>query len=63
MMMSTMATTTTTTMMAPKEAIVQTEPPSGDNTADLAISILRMEKGSYMPRLPLGVTLMFDCRQ
>ena len=49
-MMTTMTTTTTTT---PREAINQTGQSSGNDTSDLAIGILRADKGSYMSRLPL----------
>ncbi len=44
-----------------REAIVQTGPSPGDDTADLAIGILRADQGSYMSRLPLGFVLAFDC--
>ncbi len=47
----------TTTTMTPRETIFQTGPSLGDDTADLAISILRADKGSYMSRLPLGFAL------
>ncbi len=52
----------TTTMML-REAIVQTGPLSGNDTADLVIGILRTDQGSYMLRLLLRFTLAFDCRQ
>jgi hypothetical protein len=52
-MMTTMTTTTTTT---PREAINQTGQSSGNDTSDLAIGILRADKGSYMSRLPLRFT-------
>jgi hypothetical protein len=44
-------------------AIVRTGPLSGNDTADLAIGILRADQGSYMLRLPLGLALAFDCGQ
>jgi hypothetical protein len=54
-----MMTTTTMTMAMPREAIVRMGPLSGEDTADLAISILRADQGSYMLRLPLGFALAF----
>jgi hypothetical protein len=52
-----MTTTTTTT---PMEAIVRTGPSSGNDTADLAVGILREDQGSFILRLPLGFALAFD---
>jgi hypothetical protein len=49
-------TTTTMTTMTPREAINQTGQSSGNDTSDLAIGILRTDKGLYMSRLPLGFT-------
>jgi hypothetical protein len=45
--------------MPPREAIVQTGPSLGDDTADLAIGILHADQGSCMSRLPLVFTLAF----
>jgi hypothetical protein len=56
-----MTTTMTTPTTTPREAIVRTEPLSGDYSADLAIGILRADQGRYMSRLLLGFTLAFDC--
>jgi hypothetical protein len=53
-------TTTTTTTTTTREAISRTGPSSGDDTADLAIGILRAYQGSYMSRLPLGFALALD---
>jgi hypothetical protein len=56
-----MTTTTRTTML--REGIVQTGTLLGDDTANLVISILHADQGSYMSRLLLGFVLAFDCRQ
>ncbi len=53
-----MMMTRMTTM--PREAIIRTGPSSGDDTADLAIVILRVDQGSYMSRLPLGFVLALN---
>jgi hypothetical protein len=52
MTMPTMTTTTT-----PREAIIQTGPSSGNDTADLAMGILHADQGLYMLRLSLGFAL------
>jgi hypothetical protein len=54
-------TTTMAAMATPREAIVQTEPSSGNDMADLLIGILRADQGPYMLRLPLGFALAFNC--
>ncbi len=59
-----MTTTTNKTMtLMPREAIIQTGLLLGNNTADLAIGILRADQGSYISRLLLGFALAFDRRQ
>jgi hypothetical protein len=53
-------TTTTAAMAMPREAIVQTGSSLGNDTADLAIGILRADQGPYMSRRLLGFALAFD---
>jgi hypothetical protein len=45
----------------PREVIVLTGLSLGDDLADLAISILGADQGSYKLRLPLGFALAFNC--
>jgi hypothetical protein len=47
-------------MGTPREAIVQTGPSSGDDTANLSIGILYADKRLYMSRLLLGFALVFN---